>query len=187
MTSNLNTLTFVKLERPTHGGIPEQAKPWFGIGVAHRLRNDVRGPLREMSNEQLKHMAATIGLNATLLPHLLASWQLPQLEGPGFWVGTVLPAIETEIDRRARPKREWGSNSPIARLKTLDIVDVASKFTQLAGNGDRLKGPCPLHQERTPSFYIYQGRQKWWCYGACGEGGDVIDLLDRLEEQGKHL
>ena len=63
-------LTVLEPERPTHGRIPEQAKPWFAIGVAQRLRNDVRGPLREMSNEQLKHMAATIALNATILPHL---------------------------------------------------------------------------------------------------------------------
>jgi hypothetical protein len=140
-----------------------------------------------MSDEELRHIAAAIGPISISLAHLLAAWGLPQLEGAGFWDGTVLPAIKAEIDRRARPKRQWGNNSPIARLKTLDIVDVASRHTRLSGNGDRLKGPCPLHQERSPSFYVFRESQKWWCYGACGEGGDVIDLLDRLAAQGKRL
>jgi hypothetical protein len=178
-------LTVLEPEPPGHGGLPEGVKPWASLWVSHRLRGNVTGALRQMSNQELRHTAATIALNAKILPHLLASWQLPQLEGPGFWVGTVLPAIKTELDRRTRPKRERGSNGPIARLKTLDIVDVASKFTQLIGNGDRLRGKCPIHQERTPSFYVYQDRQKWHCYGACGGGGDVIDLLRRLGDQGR--
>jgi DNA primase len=74
---------------------------------------------------------------------------------------------------------------PIARLKALDIVDVASRFTELTGSGDRFKGKCPLHQENTASFYVYQEAGRWRCYGACATGGDVVDLVQRLRTFGR--
>lgn len=47
-----------------------------------------------------------------------------------------------------------------------------------SGGGGRLKGLCPLHAEKTPSFLLYpDGR--YYCFG-CGEGGDAIDLVRRL-------
>jgi hypothetical protein len=165
--------------------IPEPVKPWLQVAVAQLRRRNVTGPLRQMSEEQLRHIATTIGLNAISLPRLLQSWQLPQLEEPGFWLGTVAPAIKSELERRCRPKRVWGANSPIDRLKSLDIVDMAGRFTELVGHGIRLKGRCPLHQERTPSFYVYTDTQRWRCYGACADGGDIVDLLRRLGDQGK--
>ena len=167
------------------GIVPEEARPWAAIAVSSLLRGNVRNPLREMPDEQLRYVAASIGLYAIIVPHHLDQWGLAQLEGPGFWPGTVLPAIRAELDRRQRPKREWGADSPIARLKGLDIVEVVSKFTELTGTGDRRRGRCPLHLERTPSFYIYVDSQRWRCYASCASGGDVIDLLQRLGDQGK--
>lgn len=35
---------------------------------------------------------------------------------------------------------------------------------------------CPIHKEKTPSFAWYPEKNKWHCYGACGIGGDSIDL-----------
>ena len=89
-------------------GIPEPVKPWAWVAVVHALRGDVRAPFRQMPDAELRHMAATIGVNAMILPHLLTSWRLPQLDCPSFWAGTVLPAIRTELERRSRPKRVGG-------------------------------------------------------------------------------
>ena len=100
-----------------------------------------------------------------------------------FWQSQVQPLLSAEIKRRSRPKPPPGTG-PINRLKTMDIVDLASRFTELTGNGDRLKGRCPLHQERTASFYIYQDTRRWRCFGACASGGDVVDLLSRLAAKG---
>ena len=165
------------------GGIPIEVQPWAWIAVSQSLRGNVSAALRQMPDEQLRHIAATIGVNTMILPHLLASWRLPQLEGLGFWAGSVLPAIRTELERRSRPKQTWEANSPIAKLKALDIVDVARRFTELTGAGDKLKGRCPLHDERTASFYVYQDTQRWRCYGACADGGDIVDLVQRLRSQ----
>ncbi|MCH2500236.1 MAG: CHC2 zinc finger domain-containing protein [Dehalococcoidia bacterium] len=47
-----------------------------------------------------------------------------------------------------------------------------------------MKGLCPFHQERSPSFYVWPASQRWRCFGSCVEGGEVIDLLRKLREQG---
>lgn len=44
----------------------------------------------------------------------------------------------------------------------------------------RSKYKCPIHNEKTPSFVVYLEQNRWYCFGACGEGGDVIDLYQKL-------
>ena len=59
------------------------------------------------------------------------------------------------------------------------VEDVAEKYTQLKKIGSNLRGKCPLHEERTPSFYVYTGTNTWFCYG-CQQGGDVINLIQSI-------
>ena len=42
----------------------------------------------------------------------------------------------------------------------------------------------PLHEERTPSFVVYEDTQHWRCYGACARGGDVVELARLLMDKG---
>jgi hypothetical protein len=55
------------------------------------------------------------------------------------------------------------------------LVEAAGVELHPAGPG-RLRGRCPLHQEKTPSFFVFQDRGRWRCFG-CGEGGDAIDFI----------
>jgi DNA primase len=48
-----------------------------------------------------------------------------------------------------------------------------------AGIGS-MKGLCPFHDEKTPSFHIRPGLGHWHCFG-CGEGGDVISFVQKIE------
>jgi DNA primase len=61
------------------------------------------------------------------------------------------------------------------------IVDVASEHVTLkpAGGGN-LKGLCPFHDEKTPSFTVAQARNVYFCHG-CGEGGDVINFVQKID------
>src|SRR5215207_11047866 len=61
------------------------------------------------------------------------------------------------------------------------IVDVASEQVTLkpAGGGN-LKGLCPFHDEKTPSFTIAQTRNVYFCHG-CGAGGDVINFVQKID------
>ena len=78
----------------------------------------------------------------------------------------------------ARPHTGPKGANLFERVKSVvDLGKFAGQFTELttAGPG-KLKGCCPLHQEKTPSFYIFSGSQTWRCFGACVAGGDVIAL-----------
>jgi DNA primase len=61
------------------------------------------------------------------------------------------------------------------------IEDVVREHVTLrpAGPGS-LKGLCPLHDERTPSFTVRPAVGAWHCFG-CGEGGDVLSFLQKVE------
>ena len=64
----------------------------------------------------------------------------------------------------------------------LDEV-VSTHVTLRRAGGGSLKGLCPFHDEKTPSFHVTPARGFWHCFG-CQEGGDVFDFLMRVEGLG---
>lgn len=70
----------------------------------------------------------------------------------------------------------------IQRVKeATDIVTVIEAYVTLQRSGANFVARCPFHQENTPSFFVSPDRQFWHCYGACGEGGDVLSFLMKAE------
>ncbi len=63
----------------------------------------------------------------------------------------------------------------------LDIAEVVGEVVALkpAGRG-QLKGLCPFHSERTPSFYVHQDRGFFYCFG-CRAKGDLFDFVMRVQ------
>jgi hypothetical protein len=62
-----------------------------------------------------------------------------------------------------------------ARVSLRDVL--MRDGVQLRRAGSRWAACCPLHEERTPSFYVSTGRdgaERFKCFG-CGKGGDVLD------------
>lgn len=49
-----------------------------------------------------------------------------------------------------------------------------------SGRGE-IGGLCPLHSETKPSFWIHPQKQVFYCHG-CGRGGDIIRLVELLEQ-----
>lgn len=62
----------------------------------------------------------------------------------------------------------------------INIVDVVSEYVALKPGGKSLKGLCPFHAEKTPSFTVSEEFQSWHCFG-CGEHGDVFSFLMKIE------
>ena len=61
------------------------------------------------------------------------------------------------------------------------IADVVGEHLQLrSAGGGELKGLCPFHEERSPSFHVAPQRGFYHCFG-CGEGGDVITFVTKME------
>ncbi len=58
----------------------------------------------------------------------------------------------------------------------LTIAEVVGESVQLKKAGTTLKGLCPFHAEKTPSFIVTPARDTWHCFG-CGEGGDVFSFV----------
>ncbi len=61
-----------------------------------------------------------------------------------------------------------------------DIANIISSYINIKPSGTNYKGLCPFHGEKTPSFYINTSKQIYKCFG-CGEGGDVINFVMRIE------
>jgi len=61
------------------------------------------------------------------------------------------------------------------------IADVVGEHVQLrnAGGGN-LKGLCPFHDEKSPSFNVTPARGMFHCFG-CQAGGDVIKFVMDVE------
>ena len=64
------------------------------------------------------------------------------------------------------------------------IEEVVGEYVALrrAGAGS-LKGLCPFHDEKTPSFTVRPSHNSFHCFG-CAEGGGVIDFVMRIEHIG---
>ena len=75
--------------------------------------------------------------------------------------------------------------SDIDRLRLENpLHDVAADFgVRLEKDGKEWIACCPFHQEDTPSFTIFAGKdgaERFNCFG-CGERGDVLDFVQRIK------
>ncbi len=61
------------------------------------------------------------------------------------------------------------------------IDEVVREYVTLkSAGGGSLKGLCPFHDERSPSFHVTPSRGMWYCFG-CGEGGDVLNFVQKID------
>lgn len=63
----------------------------------------------------------------------------------------------------------------------VNLVDLVSHYTTLKRSGRSLRGLCPFHSEKTPSFYVDPEKQLYHCFG-CGAGGDIFDFVMEMEK-----
>ena len=61
------------------------------------------------------------------------------------------------------------------------IDEVVGEYLQLrSAGGGSLKGLCPFHDEKTPSFNVTPSRGLYYCF-SCAEGGDVISFVQKMD------
>ena len=74
------------------------------------------------------------------------------------------------------PHKEAEVFTTLALKEMIDIVQVVSAYTKVTNHYGRLSAKCPIHNENTPSFFIWPKNQSWYCFGGCG-GGDIFAFL----------
>ncbi len=62
----------------------------------------------------------------------------------------------------------------------ISIEDLVSQYVQLKKTGRNLKGLCPFHNEKTPSFVVSPEKQICHCFG-CNKGGDIFGFIQEIE------
>ncbi len=69
----------------------------------------------------------------------------------------------------------------IAEVRDRARIDdvIGSHVSLRSAGGGALKGLCPFHAEKTPSFQVTPARGFYYCFG-CGEGGDVITFVQKI-------
>ena len=65
-------------------------------------------------------------------------------------------------------------------LMRTDIATLIGSYISLKRAGTNLKGLCPFHSEKTPSFTVYPADNSFYCFG-CGAGGDPITFIRKRE------
>ena len=60
------------------------------------------------------------------------------------------------------------------------IEDIIGEYVTLKKSGSSYIGLCPFHDERSGSFHVSPGKSMFKCFG-CGEGGDVISFLQKID------
>jgi len=64
----------------------------------------------------------------------------------------------------------------------VNLADVVGRVAGLRkAGGSRLKGLCPFHQEKTPSFHVDPDKGFYKCFG-CGKAGDAITFVRDTEQ-----
>lgn len=70
----------------------------------------------------------------------------------------------------------------LARLKAVPLLDLCRDYgIELKHEGKDWKGRCPFHADDSPSFVVTPSKNLWNCLGACGCGGDTLQLVIRKE------
>jgi len=63
----------------------------------------------------------------------------------------------------------------------VNIADVVGEYVTLKSAGvGSMKGLCPFHDERSPSFHVRPQAGFYHCFG-CGEGGDIYTFLQKVD------
>jgi DNA primase len=62
-----------------------------------------------------------------------------------------------------------------------NLADIVGEYVTLKNAGvGSMKGLCPFHEERSPSFHVRPQVGFYHCFG-CGEGGDVFTFLQKMD------
>lgn len=80
------------------------------------------------------------------------------------------------------PERRKMTELLVDEARDVPLEEIATQFgVQLKKAGRQLRGLCPFHEEKTPSFFIDSTKNLWHCQG-CHLGGDSIRFIEKIRQ-----
>ena len=125
----------------------------------------VRGPLGIHLKTGRRYSFLTENLE--IVGHILSD-QLRYLDEVRRVPRQLIESLAPNVDRR-----------PVYQSK-VDIIRIASMFTNLNEHGSYLTGKCPLHPEKNDSFAVYPNTNRWYCFHD-SRGGDAVSLYAEIK------
>jgi DNA primase len=89
--------------------------------------------------------------------------------------GAPLPKASPRRPSSGAPAADWLKRS-------IRLVEIAGKYTDLHSAGTRILGRCPFHEEKNASFTIYPATDTYYCFG-CAAHGDLIQFVMQKESK----
>ena len=88
-------------------------------------------------------------------------------------------------DPKIPPRMERHQSAPVSpeaqEIKArIPVEDLVACYVELKRSGSTLKGTCPFHEDKRPSFVVFPATRQWHCFG-CNKHGDAISFLMRIE------
>ncbi len=78
------------------------------------------------------------------------------------------------------------SDDLLSRIQNgVDVTKIIKRYVHLTRVGQNLKGLCPFHQEKSPSFTVCPYHQIFHCFG-CGASGNIFSFLMRITGSSFH-
>lgn len=106
---------------------------------------------------------------------------------PGGKLDSSPPRLKVHSSRQPARRRSMPviKSTCVRDLKLrVNLADVVSRVVTLRkAGGTRLKGLCPFHNEKTPSFHVDSDKGFYKCFG-CGKAGDIISFVRETEQLG---
>ena len=68
----------------------------------------------------------------------------------------------------------------LVRERTSIVEVISERVTLKSAGGGNVKGLCPFHDEKSPSFNVSPARNVYYCFG-CGTGGDALKFVMEVE------
>lgn len=62
----------------------------------------------------------------------------------------------------------------------LPIIDLVQQYIPIEKAGKNFRARCPFHNEKTPSFYLSEERNTYYCFG-CQKKGDIFSFIEEYE------
>lgn len=73
------------------------------------------------------------------------------------------------------------NSDSVSRIKELlSIEEFVGDYVKLERAGSHMKGCCPFHNEKSPSFFVSDERRSYYCFG-CGAKGDIFSFVQEFE------